>query len=159
MCDQCAGIAEQQGKKLEQKTGWAMGTTANRETFVHCSMVTPDQVKVSGGLDPSKAREWVVPAESDHGDWRWHQFVFGFIYEKTNFPPKAARNLGFGEGGYVYLFTVPPGRAYMTASGTIMNNREVGFPDRIVLSDITGVFKYYGTTKGPDKQLEPLNWK
>jgi hypothetical protein len=47
----------------------------------------------------------------------------------------------------------------MTASGSIVNNREVGFPDRILQSDITGVFKYHGTTKGPNNQLEPIDWK
>jgi len=159
MCQKCQSIADQQDKKLEQKTAWKMETTKQRETYVHCSTVAPNLVKAAGGLDPSKAREWVVPAEDNHGDWRWHQFVFAFLYEKGNLPPKAAKNLGFGDGGYVYLFEVPPGRAFMTTGGTILPNKEIGFPDRIVVSDIGGVFKYHGTTKAPNEQLEPVAWK
>ena len=127
--------------------------------MVHCSKVTPDQVKKLGGLDPAKSSEYVIPAEpTPHPDWQWNRFVFAFRYKAENFSPKATKVQGFAAGGYVYLITIPGNTQFMSKNGQIDDSKEVGFPNMIPLVQITGAFKYNGTQKGKEL-LEPLPWK
>lgn len=129
------------GLRREAKIGWIKGMLRQETIMVHCTGAPPSSVMVHG-LDPGRSSEWCVPSEVNAPIWEWNRFVFLFLLDADDFPPKKAEQFGFGANGYIYVARIASGTEYMSQGGTIGNRKEAAFPEVIAPSCIIGVFQY-----------------
>jgi hypothetical protein len=125
----------------QQKSGWVESQLKSETVMVHCTGAPPSSVMLNG-IDPQRATEWCVPPEINAPIWKWNRFVFLFPVEDANFPPKGAKQFGFGDAGYIYVVKLPKDTPYMNQGGNIASNKETAFPKVIKPNQILGIFQY-----------------
>jgi hypothetical protein len=122
----------------EAKIDWQQGTLTQQREFIHCSNVTPYDIRQSGGLDPAKGREKVTWGNGQSG-----QYLFAFPFEGGEVQPNpAAVRFGFAHGGFIYKFNLKKNTPFLSKSGVVSHSKEIAFLSKI-----------------PTDQLECYQWK
>ena len=129
------------GLKLQMKGMWKEHWLGKDTYMVHCTGAKPDKV-MGSGLNPQRSTEWCIPSEPNSRLWKWNRFVFLFLLDESDFPPKAAKQFGFGEDGYIYVVKVPASTTFMNNGGTIEARKETAFPEVIPSACVLGIFRY-----------------
>jgi len=139
----------------EGKTDWFRKPVDGQTDFVHCANVKPTQVRMSQGLDRSFARENVT-SQYKNGDVvplglekiESNAFIFAAVLQRSDngdpIIPKLARTLGFGAGGYMYIFRPPATEFYASTGAELKPGIEIGFPADI---DITWINEVWAISK------------
>ena len=152
-------------KRVERKD-YVKGVLRENRWFVHCSTVSPELIRSSGGLDPNKSAELCFkPGGVLIGKTRG-RLVLAFGCEDHNAPVAAGAIKTQGylgrdvnnvyPDGYLYVFQLPMGNHYYsTCKGDLGARSETAFDYKIPLKAIKCFHQY---DKGNNTCVLLHNW-
>jgi hypothetical protein len=138
--------------KPEGKTDWEEGLATGKQRFIHCSNITPYDIRQCRGLDPSKGKESVYWGENDSKRGQY-LFAFGFEGGKVK-PPPQSKFLGFSAGGFIYVFKLPRNTRFLTKKGVVKHGAEVGIIELVPMAVIQAYTWNDGDDEGTPIDLE-----
>lgn len=124
----------QNDQKIEIKAQWNVCHLPQDMVFVHCTNVSPEQIRKSSGLSPEFAKEYIV--DTNHRPIGGGKLIFAMLEGSS----KKSIHALLGDFKYTYEFVAKKGTECYCTNGCsqeqkITINKEIGFPYIIELKD------------------------